>query len=1326
MDISGDEWGFYVKGEDGWKLMGYLEAEPAPLTLSDLNGSYCLSHIVSDSKTHYIGDEFYGITLSGDLMQLELDEGVGHFAAKSTPPAATNITCTIAYDKLIMAFENAIDIAGQLYSVYELDIVQDGEEIYLILEEGGDYYYLKKSDQGGNQGDQNGGNTDANTSVNEIILLVDASDSLNGIKSEVNLFIESVINSNNGSKIGIVTFGYDQVYAAELSANTTDTYAKYLSAPMPDITATNIADAITYASTLFTRPERSKIVLISDGAETDGDATHVIKSVAAKGIIVDTVCFAEEAPENEVQILSIRVPDKIAVGQSFEVKATIQSSYSGIATIKPFDNGVAGEEMEVELFKGIQTVSIPFTLPLPGLHELSLQLACNEDGLAINNCYTTCVYIQICDKLLIIENIEGESDALRTMLSEDLNVSVVNVSDTSNMPTTVNELREYDQVILVNVANRDMPEGFDRLLYSYVRDFGGGLFTVCGNKDDGNPYDDMFEANAYTREDMYGTVYQQLLPVDIIDYTPPVAVVIIIDNSGSISVTGGVGGKSNLDFAKEGAIACLDALTDRDYVGIVTLSDIHNVALEITPRANSAKIISAIEQIEGGGGTNFYNAFERAGRMLTATTGVEKRHIILVTDGLPTDNNDNYKYQVQRNAENGITMSIVGIRCNDEGRSKMIDLLRNYGGMSERNFYDVTDLDLLPLIMRENLMIPEIKSVNYETFRPTYGSDADHAIIGNLNGEDLPTLDGYYGAKAKEGAEVIIKGPYNVPIYTQWKFGLGTVGTFACDLNGIWSQDFINSYIGKQLINNIVNNLFPTHNIRPSNFEVSILGDNYSQKTAIITDLEEGQYVELSVRNLNDYNKVQTFTADAASGTRFSFSITSAGIHEITVRKKDASGLVLAESVYYKAFSYSKEYDKFYDRESAAENLANIAKSGNGNVIQSPADVFIFNTPDPDDKEDNPFDDPYYYNVSILDVRTKWNENNRPVIEVDIVCYRRDMAVDLYFTVDGESMNGSSVNFEIVATALLLNDEVTTISIGGSVDDFNLASYNSITVRVNEKDGDESDNVFTREMRDIRILYSSTAPDVFVENFLLAFRSGIGNYADVEFTVFNSSADVEIPTVGYDVYIYEHRMPDTLPTDGVSIIFNPDSAPKNSGFTVGNSTVLQNGMSLKKGGNHPIMSGVAPKDITITKFLNVTAADALTPILYCNDHPVAFASEKSDGSPNVVVFSFSLSYSDFALLVDFPLMMCNIIEYYTTPDPDGEGNTSTLTLADTYSDTSGGGTSNSYTSGMVFDGVTYYKELLEMYSDLAKEALKEREDLTKIQKTIIEIYFAIL
>ena len=88
-------------------------------------------------------------------------------------------------------------------------------------------------------------------------------------------------------------------------------------------------------------------------------------------------------------------------------------------------------------------------------------------------------------------------------------------------------------------------------LHSYVYDIGGGLFTVGGNTEtstEGN-----WQANAYTRDDMYGTLYQKMLPVEIIRYTPPTAVMIIIDQSSSMMAHGQVYEQSKIYAAKQGA-----------------------------------------------------------------------------------------------------------------------------------------------------------------------------------------------------------------------------------------------------------------------------------------------------------------------------------------------------------------------------------------------------------------------------------------------------------------------------------------------------------------------------------------------------------------------------------------------------------------------------------------------------------------------------------------------------------------------------------------------------------------------------------------------------
>ena len=790
---------------------------------------------------------------------------------------------------------------------------------------------------------------------NEVILLVDTSDSGSENSDDKNDFVKSIIdNSDSMFKLGIVTFGYDQVYAVELSEANNETYTRYLQAPQPDNSATNISAALEYAASLFKNKKTARIVLLSDALETDGkEINTVIRSIASQGIKIDTVNFAPQEVGDEVQIVSMQMPNKkVNLGEVIEVTVTLQSSFDGTATITPYDNEKPGEAKEFELKSGIQTITVPYAFALPGLHNLSLTLESEDDTLALNNAYHTYVDIPVFDNILVIESLEGESQSLRTMIDESLKVTVVNVNDPIKMPKTLNELRKYDQIILCNISNDDIKyvtekeNEFADMLYSYVHDFGGGLFTICGNEEDSNPNDDEWTANAYTKEDMFGSTYQKLLPVEIINYTPPAAVVIIIDRSGSMYMpnSGEDYETSKLYYAKLGAESCLDALSERDFVGIMSLGDDYEEEIDLTPRTNRAKILAAIEGIEGGGNTEFYSALEHAGRVLGAKLGVEKKHIIIVTDGEPTDGTDDYMQQMKINAEKGITTSIVGIGCTLEARRDMIELLKQYAGGTEENFHYIPNelIHTTGEAMREDLMVPAIKDVNYVTFKPTFGTA--NIITAGIDESAMPDLHGFYGVKLKDGAEAIIMGQYT-PIYSQWQLGAGTVGTFACDLNGVWSKDFIDSPIGEELINNIIRAIFPTQNIRPQDIDASVDGENYDSVVSVFADLADDEKIRLTVKSpaLDGETEglTQTFTVGKSDGySRIPFTVKVPGVHEIIVEKLAYDDSVLASTTIYKALAYSKEYDLFRDLELAEALMTNIANTTDGQVIEDPIQVF--------------------------------------------------------------------------------------------------------------------------------------------------------------------------------------------------------------------------------------------------------------------------------------------------------------------------------------------------------------------------------------------------
>ena len=202
----------------------------------------------------------------------------------------------------------------------------------------------------------------------------------------------------------------------------------------------------------------------------------------------------------------------------------------------------------------------------------------------------------------------------------------------------------------------------------------------------------------------------------------------------------------------------------------------------------------------------------------------------------------------------------------------------------------------------------------------------------------MPTLDGYYGVKLKPDATAVISGNYT-PLYSQWNYGKGRVGTFACDLNGTWSEEFIASPVGIKLLNNIVYALFPTESIRVKDVEAEISGDNYTTNLSVYTSLADTEYIKVTVTSPT--NEIQQFTANKKTGySRLSFAVKESGLHTILVQKMDAEGKELSSATLYKSLSYSKEYDAFVDLLAAEALATELAERSDGYVITDPLQVF--------------------------------------------------------------------------------------------------------------------------------------------------------------------------------------------------------------------------------------------------------------------------------------------------------------------------------------------------------------------------------------------------
>lgn len=799
---------------------------------------------------------------------------------------------------------------------------------------------------------------------NEIILLVDVSETEECSSDRREQFIETILTEGqyDNFKIGIVTFGFTQQYAVPLTYEVDTILEQYHASELPDTSATDIAAALRYTRDLFEHPDTSKIVLVTDGKETDEiqGATSIIRSIAMQGTKVDTVYISSAYENDNMQITGAQLPDyHVNVGDECSIYVNLQSKISVTgATLELYDNDVLAETQIVDIALGAQSVMMSHTFETDQMHELKFKLTVENESLEQNNEYYSYLYLEVYDKVLIIEQKEGESEQLKQILENGepkYSVSVLNLHDSEGAPTDVDGLRAYDQIILNNISNEDLQvyaPGLDENLYQYVYEFGGGLFTVGGNDDEGN-------AHAYNRLDMNNSLYQQMLPVQAINYTPPVGVIVVIDISGSM-LSEGTDGYSKLEWAKQGAISCLDALTERDYIGIMTLDDEYGTILRLTQRTQETLIKEAILGIGEGGGTVFSNAIDRAGTALINEQRVERRHIILVTDGMPTGNDKESYLSLTDNfyRNNGITLSVVGIDISEgsEAFAEMQQLVATGHG----RLHTVSDERKLLEEMREDLNVPEIKEVNYEPFLPTIQNEISPVIKGVARGEEGENrrkltfeLDGFYGVKARDLADTVLVGEFGVPIYSQWKFGRGTVGSFMCDLSGAWSGKLVADENGQLLVRNIIATLMPTENIRPKGIVLSLQEENYINHLTVSTELGEGETIRgRIVREDGESTSMNVETPDimgldcyimedgslnaANYYTYCNFVIKAGGVYTIIVEKCNAAGEVIDSVEMYKSFAYSQEYNIFAEETAdPAELLNDLAEKGNGSVIDA-------------------------------------------------------------------------------------------------------------------------------------------------------------------------------------------------------------------------------------------------------------------------------------------------------------------------------------------------------------------------------------------------------
>lgn len=608
-----------------------------------------------------------------------------------------------------------------------------------------------------------------------VVFLLDGSDSISPEqRTEAEEYVRSaIVQMGSSDQAAVVVFGADALVERPMSA-----LAEL--APVtsnPQGLQTNLAEAIRLGMALFPAGSARRMVVLSDGAHTEGQTLEAARLAQSAGIQIDYVLLSrnEEETSAEAWIESVDAPTRVIRGENFNVGVTVASTENMEATLRILSSGSIVHEATVRLQAGNNHLSIPLQAAEQEFARFTVELAPTTDSISQNNRLAAFTEIVGPPRVLLVSAETGESgapDEAAPLVSalQDAGLSIERVS-TPELPGTLPQLSNYSSIILVNVNARDVHPRKMEALQSYVRDLGGGLVTVGGPQ-------------SYGMGGYYRTPLEETLPIDMQiqdqDRFPSVSMAIVIDRSGSMSMQ--EAGLTKIQLANEAAVRVVELLNDFDEISVIPVDTIPDNVVGPVVASDKESIIDAIRQIgAGGGGINVRTGLEAAADALAQSSN-QVRHIIVLADGNDSNEQEGVPQLIEGLVAQGVTISMVAI-----GDGKDVPWLQRMAELGGGRFHLTMEAANLPQIFTQETTSIQRTYLVEERFFPTLVNASP--ILSGIR--QTPPLYGYVGASPKATAQVILETHLGDPLLASWQYGLGRAVAWTSDATGRWAGEWV-------------------------------------------------------------------------------------------------------------------------------------------------------------------------------------------------------------------------------------------------------------------------------------------------------------------------------------------------------------------------------------------------------------------------------------------------------------------------------------------------------------------------------------------------------
>ena len=601
-----------------------------------------------------------------------------------------------------------------------------------------------------------------------LVFLVDVSDSMpqQAVSGEIGYVREALAGMGPNDQAAVILFGADALVERPMLAG------RELSTvtSVPITTQTDLAKAIQLGMALYPSGPARRMVILSDGAETGGNAQSAAQIAAASGVQIFSVPFVSQ-PGADAMVTGVDAPTHLRPGEKFDLNMNVQASAPMQANIRVIAGDQVVYDQPRELRRGTQTFSLPLTAGDPGFIDYRVQITPGQDLYYQNNTLDAFSRVEGPPGILMVASQGSESrPEVYSALMAALKAAGFRVDRVPPqlLPSDLPGLARYDSIVLVDVPATELGVNQMEALQSYVRDVGGGLVVVGGPA-------------SYGVGGYYDTPLESALPVDMQikdeKRRPSLGIVFIIDHSGSMGETSGSAVK--LELAKEAAARSVRMLFPTDRVGVIAFDDVASWVVPMTPLSDALAVTRAIGSIQVGGGTDILGGVHAMARVLPGDPAKVK-HVILLTDGGadPTG----IPELVQQLHEQGITLSTVGI--GNDAAPFLKDLASIGGG----RYHFTSDAGSIPSIFTEETTMAMRAYLVEEPFHPKLASPSP--VLSGIG--SVPELYGYVASSPKPLAQVILQSDQKDPILATWQYGLGRSVAFTSDATGHWARDWVN------------------------------------------------------------------------------------------------------------------------------------------------------------------------------------------------------------------------------------------------------------------------------------------------------------------------------------------------------------------------------------------------------------------------------------------------------------------------------------------------------------------------------------------------------